>query len=168
MDKIKKSFEECKRKKLLLSVELDEENIKGHIEKAKHYLKAVDYNMKDFQDVAVASAFYAMYHALLALLRKHGYVARAQECAINAVQHLIIENKINLDMKYIDFIRLTDKSKGTGAKNLREELQYGIKTSVQEEILETLKKNAIEFVEVIETLLYTLKEDEKDNERSKG
>jgi len=39
------------------------------------------------------------------------------------------------------------------AKNLREELQYGIKTSVQEEILEALKKNAAEFVEVIETLL---------------
>ena len=154
MDKMKKSFEECKRKKLLLPVKLDEEHIKGHIEKAKHYLKAVDYNIQGgFQDVAVANAFYAMYHALLALLRKHGYEARAQECAINAVQYLIMEQKIALDMKYIDLIRLTDRSKGMDAKNLREELQYGIKTSVQEAVLKELKKNAIEFVEAIETLL---------------
>ncbi len=138
----------------MLSVKPDEENIKGHIEKAKHYLKAVDYNIKgDFQDVAVANAFYAMYHALLALLRKHGYEARAQECVINAVQCLIMEKKIDLDMKYVDLIRLTDRSKGMDAKNLREELQYGIKTSVQEAVLEALKKNAIEFVEAIEMLL---------------
>lgn len=153
MDKIKRSFEECKRKKLLLPVKPDEEDIKGHIEKAKHYLKAVDHNLKDFQDVAVANAFYAMYHALLALLRKHGYEARAQECAINAVQYMIAEKKIKLDMKYIDLIRLTDRSKGMDAKNLREELQYGVETSVQEAVLEALKKNAIEFVEAIEALL---------------
>ena len=153
MDKMKKSFEECKRKKLLLQVKPDEERIKGHIEKAKHYLKAVDHNIQDFQDVAVANAFYTMYHTLLALFSKHGYEARAQECAINAVQHLIMEKKIDLDAKYIDIIRLTDRSKGMDAKNLREELQYGIKTSVQEAILEELKKNAIEFVEAIETLL---------------
>ncbi len=153
MDKIKRSFEECKRKKLLLPVEPDEEDINGHIEKAKHYLKAVDHNLKDFQDVAVANAFYAMYHALLALLRKQGYEARAQECAINAVQYMIAEKKIELDMKYIDLIRLTDKSKGMDAKNLREELQYGVETSVQEAVLEALKKNAIEFVEAVEALL---------------
>lgn len=155
MDKIKKNFEECKRKKLIISIKPNEETIRGHIEKAKHYLKAVDYNIKgNFQDVAVANAFYAMYHALLALLYKYGYEAKAQECAINTVQYLIEEKKINLDMKYINLIRLTDKSKGMDAKSLREELQYGIKTSVQENILELLKKNAIEFVEIIETLLY--------------
>lgn len=153
MDKVKKSFEECQRKKLLLSIKPDEEKINGHIEKAKHYLRAVDHNIKDFQDVAVANAFYAMYHALLALLHKHGYEARAQECAINAMQYLIAKKDIDLDVKYINIIRLTDRSKGTDAKKLREELQYGIKTSVQEDVLQTLKENSIEFVEVIEALL---------------
>lgn len=154
MDKSKRSFEDCKRKKLIIPTRPDTENITGHIEKAKHYLRAFDHNARGgFQDVAVANGFYAMYHALLALLHKHGYDARAQECAINAVQHLINEKKIALDMKYIDLIRVTDKSKGKDAKTLREELQYGIATSVQSDVLRELHKNAIEFVEVVETLL---------------
>ena len=120
MEKSKKHFEECKRKKLILVVQPKEENIKGHIEKAKHYLKAADYNMQgNFQDVAVANAFYAMYHALLALLHKHGYEARAQECAINAVEYLIAEKKINLDMKYINRIRAADRSKGVDAEKFK-------------------------------------------------
>jgi len=155
MEKTKKQFEECKRKKLILSVKPNEENIKGHIDKAKHYLQAMDYNIQgDFKDVAVANAFYAMYHALLALLYKHGYEARAQECAINTAQYLIAEKKIDLDIRYIDIIRRTDRSKGMDAKSLREEFQYGIETSVQEAILKELKKNAIELVEIIETILY--------------
>ena len=155
MDKIKRDFEECKRKKLIVEIIPKIENIMGHIEKAKHYLQAVDYNIAGgFQDVAVTNAFYAMYHALLALLQKHGYEAKAQECAINAVQYLILMKKINLDIKYIDLIRLTDKSKGKDAKSLREELQYGTETSVNQVVLEELKKNAIEFVEIIEALLY--------------
>ena len=155
MDKIKKSFEECKRKKLIIEAEPNIKNIKGHIEKAKHYLQAVDYNIAGgFQDVAVANAFYSMYHALLALLQKHGYEAKAQECAINTVQYLILMKKVYLDIKYIDLIRLTDKTKGKDAKSLREELQYGTETSVNLVVLEELKKNAIEFVEAIEVLLY--------------
>src|SRR3989344_4738317 len=42
---------------------------KEHIEKAKHNLKAADYNIKGhFDDWAVSQSYYAMYHALLAIL----------------------------------------------------------------------------------------------------
>ena len=36
---------------------------------------------------------------------------------------------------------------------LREELQYGTETSVNKKVLDEMKSNAIEFVEVIERLL---------------
>ena len=155
--KVDKKFDDCLRKKLINKIEMDNSDIKAHIDKAKHYLSATDYNIKGgFSDVAVFNAFYAMYHSLLALLLKLGYEARNQECAINAVQYFIENKKINLDMKYIDIIRRTSENKPKDTKTLREEFQYGTKTSVDKQILDSVKHNAIEFVEVIEILLKEL------------
>jgi uncharacterized protein (UPF0332 family) len=147
-------FYDCLRKKLINKVKLDENDINGHIAKAKHYLRAVDYNIKGgFSDVAVSNAFYAMYHSLLALLLKLGYEAKNQECAINAVQYFIESKKINFDIKYVDIIRRTSENKPKDAKTLREEFQYGIETSVNEDVLNLIKNNSIDFVETVEKLL---------------
>lgn len=154
---VNKKFNECLRKKLINKIEVDESEIKAHITKAKHYLKAMEYNIKgNFSDVAVSNAFYAMYHSLLALLLKLGYEAKNQGCAINAIQYFIETKKINLDIKYIDIIRRTNENKPKDAKTLREEFQYGTKTSVDKEILDIIKNNAIEFVETIERVLKEL------------
>jgi len=151
MQKVERKFNECIRKKLLFKAIPNSKEIDAHINKAKHYLRAMDFNINGgFQDIAVSNAFYAMYHSLLALLLKLGYEARNQECAINAVQHFIENKKINLDVKYIDMIRRTSENKPKDAKMLREELQYGTETSVNKEILDNMKRNAIEFVENIE------------------
>ena len=154
---IENKFNDCLRKKLINKVNEDKTNIEGHISKAKHYLKAMDYNIKGgFSDVAVSNAFYAMYHSLLALLLKLGYEARNQECAINAIQYFIGIKKIDLDIKYIDIIRRTSENKPKDAKTLREEFQYGIETSVNRDILNLIKDNAIDFVETFEKLLKDL------------
>ena len=154
---IENKFKDCLRKKLINKVNEDKTNIEGHISKAKHYLKAMDYNIKGgFSDVAVSNAFYAMYHSLLALLLKLGYEARNQECAINAIQYFIEIKKIDLDIKYIDIIRRTSENKPKDAKTLREEFQYGIETSVNRDILNLIKDNAIDFVETFEKLLKDL------------
>ena len=117
-------------------------------------MKEMDFNISGgFPDVGVSNAFYAIYHSLLALLLKLGYTAKNQECAINAIQHFIETKRINLDIKYIDLIRRTSENKPKDAKMLREELQYGTKTSVDKQVLDNIKSNAIEFVEVIEKLL---------------
>lgn len=152
-----KKFNDCLRKKLINVVKIDRSEIDAHINKAKHYLKAADYNIKGgFQDVAVSNAFYAMYHSLLALLLKLGYEARNQECAINAVQYFIETGKVNLDIKYINLIRRTNENKPKDVKTLREEFQYGTKTSVDKQILDFIKSNAIEFVESIEKAIKEL------------
>ena len=157
MQDSEKKFNDCLRKKLINKIILNEFEIEAHIIKAKHYLKAEDYNIKGgFQDVAVSNAFYAMYHSLLALLLKLGYEARNQECAINAVQHFIASGKVNLDMGYIDLIRRTSENKPKDAKMLREEFQYGIETSVDKHILDMVKRNSIEFVEAVEKTLKEL------------
>ena len=118
---IENKFKDCLRKKLINKVNEDKTNIEGHISKAKHYLKAMNYNIEGgFSDVAVSNAFYAMYHSVLALLLKLGYEAKNQECAINAIQYFIEIKKINLDIKYINIIRRTSENKPKDAKTLRE------------------------------------------------
>ena len=52
-----------------------------HLNKAKHNLKAADYNIKGgFSDWGVSQAYYAMYHSLLAVLFRLGYESKNHEC----------------------------------------------------------------------------------------
>jgi len=127
---------------------------KEHIEKAKHNLLAADYNVKGgFSDWAVSQAYYAMYHALLAILFKHGYESQNHECTISAVEYLIKTKKVELNLDDIAFIRTAEQMKPQDAKSLREEFQYGTKTDVNKEILYFLIKKAKEIVEKIELVL---------------
>jgi len=127
---------------------------KEHLKKAKHNLLAADYNIKgNFNDWAVSQAYYAMYHALLAVLYKFGYESKNHECTILAIEHLIQINKLRLDMKDITFIRTTEQMKAQDAKSLREEFQYGTKTEVNKEILDNLIKKSKEIVEKISLIL---------------
>ncbi len=125
-----------------------------HIQKAKHNLGAVDYNIKGgFSDWAVSQAYYAMYHSLLAILFKLGYESKNHECTINAIEYLIDEGKIGLQKEDIAFIRTTEQMTKKDAKALREEFQYGTKPRVNETLLTELVKNAKNIVEKVEVAL---------------
>ena len=140
-------------KEIQPNIQLSEE----HLMKAKHNLKAADYNIKGgFSDWGVSQAYYAMYHSLLAILFKTGYESKNHECTINTVEHLIEEGRIELDLKDIAFIRTTEQMTSKDAKSLREEFQYGTKTTVNEELLDELLKNAKLVVENIELALNEL------------
>lgn len=130
---------------------------KEHINKAKHNLNAADYNIKGgFSDWGVSQAYYAMYHVLLAVLFRLGYESRNHECTINAVEYLIEEGKISLDLKDIAFIRTAEQMTSKDAKSLREEFQYGTETTVNEKLLKELLENAKKVVENIEIALNEL------------
>lgn len=125
-----------------------------HIEKAKHNLRAADFNIKgDFSDWAVSQLYYAMYHSLLAILFMKGFESKNHECTINAVEYLIEKNEINLNKEYIAFIRTTEQMTRKDAKSLREEFQYGTKTDVNKKLLDELVKKSKEIVEKVEIIL---------------
>lgn len=125
-----------------------------HINKAKHNLRAADYNIQGgFSDWGVSQFYYSMYHALLAVLFKWGYESKNHECTINAVEYLIEEGKINLDLKDIAFIRTTEQMTSKDAKSLREEFQYGAETAVNETLLKELFDHAKKIVEKVEIAL---------------
>lgn len=130
-----------------------------HIEKAKHNLRAADYNIEGgFSDWGVSQSYYAMYHSLLAILFKLGYESKNHECTINAVEYLIEQKKIKLDGKDVAFIRTTEQMTSKDAKSLREEFQYGTETKVNEKLLRELLENAKKIVEKVEVALSEVQE----------
>ncbi len=144
---------ENRMKKIKPNDKLSEE----HINKAKHNLRAADYNIKGgFGEWGVSHSYFSMYHSLLAVLFKLGYESKNHECTINAVEYLIEEGKINLDLRDIAFIRTTEQMTSKDAKSLREEFQYGTETTVNEKLLKELLENAKKVVEKIEIALSEL------------
>ena len=141
-------------KKRMKNINPDDALSKEHIEKAKHNLKAADYNIKgNFDDWAVSQSYYAMYHALLAILFKKGFESKNHECTINTVEFLIEAKEINLSMEDLSFIRATEQMTTKDVKSLREEFQYGTKTKVNRLLLAELLQKSKEIVEKVEIML---------------
>ena len=141
-------------KKRMKKIKRDDEISKEHIEKAKHNLKAADYNIKgNFDDWAVSQSYYAMYHALLAILFKKGFESKNHECTINTVEFLIEAKEINLSMEDLSFIRTAEQMTTKDVKSLREEFQYGTKTKVNRLLLAELLQKSKEIVEKVEIML---------------
>ncbi len=152
----KNKFEWCLKKGKeggngLIEVKPDLKEAKYHIEKAIYNLKVTESNINlGYSDWAISSAFYAMYHAVLALLYKIGYESTNQECSIHAIEHFILTKKIDLDVRYIKMI---DPDVENSIIKLRERFQYGTETTIDKETLALVKDNAKEFVEKFQELL---------------
>jgi len=115
---------------------------------------AADYNAKgNFEDWAVSQSYYAMYHALLAILFKKGFESKNHECTISTVEFLIEIKQISLSKEDLSFIRTTEQMTSKDAKSLREEFQYGTKTKVNKVLLTQLLQKSKEIVEKIELML---------------
>jgi uncharacterized protein (UPF0332 family) len=125
-----------------------------HIEKAKHNLKAADYNIRgNFEDWAISQLYYSVYHSFLSILFMKGYESKNHECTINAIEYFIIEGEIDLDLEDIAFVRTAEQMTQKDAKSLREEFQYGTKTKVNKELLENFLRKSKEIVEKVEVVL---------------
>ena len=131
----------------------DLENSGKQITKAESDLETMQYlHDGDKTDWVASTAFYAMYHALLAVLYKLGYESRNQECTITAIEKFMYDKTISLEQEYIDMIRSLQEGI-ENAKSIREEMQYGSETSMEEERCKRAMDNAKGFVDRIKEVL---------------
>ena len=150
-DRLNWCLESAKR---MIKIKPNDKLSKEHIEKAKHNLKAADYNVQGhFDDWAVSQSYYAMYHSLLAILFKKGFESKNHECTISTVEFLIETKEINLNIEDMSFIRTTEQMTTNDAKSLREEFQYGTKTDVNKVLLTELLQKSKSIVEKVELML---------------
>jgi len=153
---VNKAKKEGSKHRGLKEVEPDDGKARKHMDKANHNLKAAIYLVKgNFSDWAVSGVFYSMYHCLIALLAKHGYEPRNQECAFAAVEHLINKKKISIDVKWLRRISsFGDDHNADDIITLREEFQYGTDAVLEEPKIKKLLNDAKEFIEIVREELY--------------
>lgn len=141
----------------LRKINKDSIEAQNQIKKAKSDLETMEYLFKGNKTDWVAStAFYAMYHSLLAILYRMGYESRNQECTIIAVESFMKDGLISLEQEFIDIIRSMQEN-AEDAISTREEMQYGSKTSMEKKRCEMLMNQAKRFVERISEVLEEIK-----------
>lgn len=152
---LKKGKEEGRKHRGLREIKPTMEEAMRHMTKARHNLNATSYLIRgNYSDWAVSTSFYAMYHCLLAILAKHGYESRNQECTMAAVQMLIDKKKLKLEIKWLKKIgTVNDTLNEEDMITLREEFQYGTKMLVEKKRLDEIVRDTKEFFELVKTIL---------------
>jgi len=135
LNKAKRELEKSDLHRGLVKVERNLELAEQHIIKAEHNLKAAIYFEKGgFSDWSASAFFYCIYHCFLAILRKFGYESRNQECTIAMIEMLKEENKIDIDEKFIDALKIAnvEEMQENNIIKLRENFQYGVDLEFKE------------------------------------
>ena len=147
-DKLKdcfKSGEKGERHKGLRKVKLNESLIKGHLKKAVHNFNAMeDFNKIEYSDWSASASFYCLYHCLLAILAKNGIESRNQTCTFAFIQNMIDNEQLSLTSEELNEIFDKDVIDNLIHSNkildIRENMQYSIKTSLEQKEFNTLKQ----------------------------
>jgi len=127
------------------------ELVQGHLEKANHNLKFVKSTMdlKDFNDWAIVSTYYSIYHASLALCALKGYSTKDH----NATLLILIKEfyQKGLEKAEIEMINKTTVEKEdvlyyVQARTQRNKASYSTSKIFDASEVESLRKLAINFV----------------------
>ena len=150
-----KKGKEGKKHRGLKEVNPALEKSNKHIEKANHNFKAMIYLIKgNFLDWAVSASFYSIYHCLLAILAKHGYESRNQECTFAVVEHLIKNRKVDLDIQLLrEIVSFEENLEVEDIVTLREKFQYGTEAVIDEVKMKELQNNTRDFIEIVRIAL---------------
>lgn len=140
-----KEGERGERHKGLRKITPNEELIRGHISKAIHNFNAIELFSKfGYSDWSASAAFYCLYHCLLALIAKKGFESRNQSCTFALIEQMIENNEISLTKEELKEIFDKDVEKDIEQSNkildLRENIQYSIKTSLEKQEFNILKE----------------------------
>ena len=147
-DKIRECIKEGGRggrHKGLKKIDLSEENVKGYLNKALHNFKAMTAFQKiGFSDWSASAAFYCLYHCLLALIAKEGFESRNQSCTFAYVESMIDNKKVSLTKEELKEIFDSDVAEDLGHSkmilDIRENMQYSIKTALEDKEFIELKE----------------------------
>lgn len=147
-DKLKdcfKSGEKGERHKGLRKIKLDENLISGYLKKAIHNFNAMeDFNKSGYSDWSASASFYCLYHCLLAILAKNGVESRNQTCTFAFIEKMIEDKKLSITKEELKEIFDKDITENLLHSNrildIRENMQYSIKTSLEQKEFNALKE----------------------------
>ncbi len=142
LNKAEKELAAAGKHRGLVKINPDLQKAREHIAKAEHNLKVTLYLQKGgYTDWCSSTLFYTVYHCFLAVLAKHGYESRNQECTFAVIESLIEDSVIDItktEMEKVSFLDVEEKHLSPTAVEIREEFQYGTKLSLEDRRLEEL------------------------------
>ena len=153
-----KDFERyLKSKKIKTETEL-KELIEGHINKADHNLKFVmkTLELKEFNDWAIVSAYYSIYHASLALCSLKGYSTKDHLATLLILIREFYQKQLNKEE--IEMVSQTTIEKEevlyyVDAKSKRTKASYSTDILFDKNEVELLQKRAIGFVNKVKEII---------------
>jgi uncharacterized protein (UPF0332 family) len=144
LNKAKRELEVSGKHRGLVETKPDLEEAKRHIAKAEHNYLSIDKMVKDgMSDWAMSAVFYTVYHSFLAIAARQGFDSQNQECTVALIEHLVETGKIDLSK---DIVESMKPDVGI-IIIMRESLQYGTDTRIEDQRLSELKvlcKRALE------------------------
>ena len=139
----------------------DQEEIKGHIEKAENNLKFVKDNLKlGYHDWCISGCYYASYHIVLALIMTRGYASKSHLATLCVVIKEFYTKGIDkADLEMIDslFIDYQDLIFYVESKNKREDATYSSKRFYNKNRVENLRIKATLFVNKVKEIIKNTK-----------
>lgn len=142
-------------KKLLKKIKKDDDLVRSHIEKAKHNLLFFDKNKDDenFSDWLAVTLYYALYHAVLALIVNKQYSSKNHTASLI----FLIKNYTHLreDIKLLHelSIRKEDVEFYTELKEYRHKASYETNHSFEKDRITKYKFKVIAFIDKVELIL---------------
>lgn len=135
-----------------------EELVQGHINKADHNLKFVKstIELKDFNDWAIVSAYYSIYHASLALCALKGYSTKDHLATLLILIKDFYQKELNKEE--IEMVSKTTIEKEEvlyyiEAKAERKKASYSTKILFEGKEAENIQKKAISFVNKVKEII---------------
>jgi len=148
-----------KSKKIKKETEI-KELVQGHLDKADHNLKFVKstLEMQEFNDWAIVSAYYSIYHASLALCSLKGYSTKDHNATLLILIRDFYQNGLNKEE--IEIVNKTTIEKEevlyyVQAKNKRNKASYSTERIFDKNEAESLRQKAISFVNKVKEIIDT-------------
>ncbi|MEK6903431.1 MAG: HEPN domain-containing protein [Nanoarchaeota archaeon] len=157
---LKKATKELKEQGIhrgLVQVEPNKNQVKMHLDKAQHnFNAALFFDKHGYSNWSASAFFYCAYHCCLAIIRKHGYESRNQECTLAVIEFLREEGIIEFDQSFIDMLLIAKANEvDVSIIGIREDFQYGVeRTFANREVFTRLSETCKNMLEKTRSVVY--------------
>ncbi|MFT4311474.1 MAG: HEPN domain-containing protein [Candidatus Woesearchaeota archaeon] len=155
-EKLQSKIKEYLKKQKLFKQKIDDEEIKGHLDKSLHNLKFILLVLdKEFYDWALTGCYYACYHAALALIQTRGYTSKNHYATICVIikefyKKQITKQDVELISNVLDY---QDLLFYVQTKTKREQATYTTKTIFNKKEIEKLRIQTVLFVNKVQDII---------------
>lgn len=142
-EEVSRKIEDYISKNAIVKQGVDQEEIKGHVQKAKHNLQFVEDTLKqNYTDWALVGCYYAAYHTALALIMKKGFSSKSHDATLCVIIKEYYKKELDVeDMDLLNrmFLDSHDILFYAQSKAEREKASYSSKIVFDDRLINEIK-----------------------------